>query len=237
MRTSRMLWTVAIALVLVATWQLPSAAQDKAAFAAAQAANAKLLRDYTWKTRTELKLKGESKSVKLEQVRYDAAGALQKTPLGGAPEPKQAAPEPAGRRGGRVKAKVVENKKEEFAELLQNVVALVKSYGQMPPEKLQAFMAGATTKPGTADMPATLQISGKNAMQDGDALGIWIDPATMMMRRVDVTTAYEKKPVTLTVVYQTVTGGPTAMGKVTLAYPDKQVEVTVDNYDYQKVAR
>ena len=228
-----------IALVLAASSQLgPVAAQDKAAFAAAQSANTKLLHQYTWTSRTELKLKGESKKVTLEQVRYDATGALQKTPLpGGTPEPKAAPAPPPGRRGGRVKAKVIENKKEEFAELLQNVVGLVKSYAHMPPEKLQAFMAGAKSQPGTGELQGALHISGGNAMQPGDSLAIWIDPKTMMMRRVEVRSAFEEKPVLLTVAFQSAADGPTHPGKVTLAYPDKQVEVIVDNYDYKRLGQ
>ena len=232
-RTASRRVVIALALSTLCLW--PAAAQDKAAFGAAQAANAKVLRDYTWTSRTELKMKGESKNVKLEQVRYDATGALQKTPLpGGTPEPK---PAPPFGRGSRLKKKIVDNKKEEFAELLQNVVALVKSYGHMPPDKLQAFMAGATSKPGTGELQGALHISGGNAMQPGDSLAIWIDPKTMMMRRVEVRSAFEEKPVLLTAAYQTAPNGPTHLGKVTLAYPDKQVEVTVDNYDYKRLGQ
>jgi hypothetical protein len=228
-----------IALTLAASCHVwPAAAQDKAAFAAAQSANAKLAREYTWTSRTELKLKGESKKVTLEQVRYDATGALQKTPLpGGAPAAKAAPPAPSGRRGGRLKAEIVENKKEEFAELMQNVVALVKSYAHLPPEKLQAFMAGAKTQPGTGDLQGALHISGGNALQPGDSLAIWIDPGTMMLRRIEVRSAFEEKPVLLTAIYQSAANGPTHVGRVTLAYPDKQVEVTVDNYDYKRLAQ
>jgi hypothetical protein len=227
-----------IALALAASsYAWPAEAQDKAAFAAAQSANAKLTREYTWTSRTELKLKGESKKVTLEQVRYDATGALQKTPLpGGTPAAKPAPPAPSGRRGGRLKAEIVENKKEEFAELMQNVVGLVKSYAHLPPEKLQAFMAGAKSQPGTGDLQGALHISGGNALQPGDSLAIWIDPGTMMLRRIEVRSAFEDKPVLLTAIYQSAANGPTHVGKVTLAYPDKQVEVTVDNYDYKRLA-
>src|SRR4051794_18164374 len=90
-------------------------AQDKVqpSFAESQKANAQTLRQYSWKSRTEIKLKGESKNVKLEQVHYDANGTLQKTPIG-APPAAAAPPAQGGRggRGGRVKAKVIENKKE-----------------------------------------------------------------------------------------------------------------------------
>ena len=62
--------------------------------------------------------------------------------------PPPAAPPPQGGRGGRggrVKEKVIENKKEEFGELMQGLGQLVASYGQLPPDKLQAFKATATT--------------------------------------------------------------------------------------------
>jgi hypothetical protein len=61
-------------------------AQDKGpSFAESQKANAQALRQYSWKSRTEIKLKGESKNVTLEQVRYDENGKLQKTPIGAPP--------------------------------------------------------------------------------------------------------------------------------------------------------
>ena len=79
------------AVVLIALASGLVLAQEPPSFAASQKANAQALRQYSWKSRTELKLKGESKNVKLEQVRYDLDGKLQKTPLGGSP---QAAPAP-----------------------------------------------------------------------------------------------------------------------------------------------
>ena len=170
-------------------------------------------------SRTEIKLKGESKNIKLEQVRYDLNGQLQKTPLGGAP---QAAPEPArGGRGGRLKNKVIENKKEEFGELMQGLGQLVASYGHLPPEKMQAFGANATKGRGEGAMQGTAQIQGLNVLQQGDAMTIWIDPASQMMRRVEIKTLYEKKPATLVAEYRSVPNGPTYMARAVLAYPER----------------
>ena len=61
-------------------------AQDKEKFAQAQQQNKEALKQYAWKSRTELKMKGESKNISLEQVRYDLDGKLQKTPLTGGAE-------------------------------------------------------------------------------------------------------------------------------------------------------
>src|SRR3954454_6510796 len=88
------------AVVLVALCSPMVVAQDKPSFAESQKANAQALRQYSWKSRTEIKLKGESKNIKLEQVRYDASGTLQKTPIG-APPAAAPAPAPAPAQGGR----------------------------------------------------------------------------------------------------------------------------------------
>ena len=71
------------AIALVAFGAALVLAQGQSPFAESQKANAQALRQYRWTSRTELKLKGESKNVKLEQVRYDLNGQIQKTAMGG----------------------------------------------------------------------------------------------------------------------------------------------------------
>ena len=81
-------------LLLIGAWiaVAPSIfGQHKEQFAQAQKDNSTALKQYTWKSRTELKLKGESTNVKLEQVRYDIDGKLQKTDIG-APAPLSSTP-------------------------------------------------------------------------------------------------------------------------------------------------
>ena len=234
MRFARTVTPLRATVALVAVCSSMALAQGKAqpSFAESQKANAQALRQYSWKSRTEIKLKGESKNVKLEQVRYDANGTLQKTPTGA---PPAAAPPPQGGRGGRggrVKAKVIENKKEEFGELMQGLGQLVASYGQLPPDKLQAFKATATTGRGEGALQGTAQIQGLNVLQQGDSMTIWIDPASQMMRRVEIKTIYDKKPATVVADYQTVPNGPTYLARAVLTYPEKNVELTVDNSDY-----
>ena len=167
-------------------------------------------------------------------MRYDADGKLQKTPIG-AP-PAAAAPQQGGRggRGGRLKTKVIENKKEEFGELMKGLGQLVASYGQLPPDKMQAFEASAVTKPGEGAQQGTAQIQGLNVLEQGDSVTIWIDPASQMIRRVEIKTIYDKKPATMVADYRAVPNGPTHMARAVLTYPEKNVELTVDNSDYAR---
>jgi hypothetical protein len=211
-----------------------SYAQQKQQFAAAQKQNREALQHYTWKSRTEIKMKGESKSVQLEQVRYDLNAKLQKTPIEGAPqqEAADAGGKRGGRRGGRLKQKIIENKKEEFAALLKSLGQLVAGYAHLPPDEMQAFAEGAAVGPGEGE---TLLIKGVNVLQPGDTMSVWIDPSSYMMKRVEIHTAFEEKPVHFVTEFRGVAEGPTYPARSVLEYPDKEVELIVDNYDYQRL--
>lgn len=211
--------------------------QQKEQFARAQKENSAALKQYTWKSRTEIKMKGESKSVKVEQVRYDLDGKQQKTQIG---EPaQQQSQQESGRRGrrggGRVKQKIIENKKEEFAELMKNLAQLVGSYAHMPPDKMQAFAQNATVAQGQGANGDQLLIQGSNALVQGDTMSIWIDPASYGMRRIEIHTSFEDKPVHFTGEFKALLDGPTYPARLRLEYPDKEVELIVEGYDYQKV--
>ena len=127
---------------------------------------------------------------------------------------------------------MIENKKEEFGDMMQGLGQLVASYGQLPPDKMQAFAANATKGRGEGAMQGTAQIQGLNVLQQGDSMTIWVDPASQMMRRVEIKTTYEKSPATLVADYRSVPNGPTYMARAVLTYPEKNVELTVDNSDF-----
>src|SRR3989304_381275 len=223
-------WPSLLLAVFALTASSRASGQQKEQFAQAQKDNAAALRQYTWKTRTEIKMKGESKSVKLEQVRYDLDGKLEKTQIDGAPQPP--AQEEAGRRGrrggGKLKEKVIEKKKDEFAELLQNLGQLVGSYAHMPPEKMQAFAASATLTPNQGDKKDQLLIQRKSALQAGDTMKIWVKPNNYMFRGVEIQTSVEGKPVHFKGGFQPLTAGPTHSARWGVEYPDKKARATVE---------
>lgn len=225
------------ALLALASPVFSQGDQHKEQFAKAQKENSAELEHYTWKSRTELKLKGESKNVKLEQVRYDVDGKLQKTNLG-APEAEQPEQPPSrrGRRGrGRAKEKIVEKKKGEFAELMQGLGQLAGSYAHMPPEGLQKFAQNAGVSEGDGALRGTLEIRSGDVLQAGDVMSVWVDPASYGMRQVEIQSVYEEKPVSVTVEFHRVDNGPSYPARSTLSYPDEEIELTVENYDYERI--
>ncbi len=237
-RTSKVVRSVVLVLGSSLALAAGVFGQHKEQFAQAQKENSAALKQYTWKSRTEIKVKGESKNVKVEQVRYDLDGKQQKTQIG--EPPQQGAQQETGRRGGRrgrgrVKEKIIQNKKAEFAELMQSLGQLVGSYAHIPPDKMQAFAQNATVAQGQGESGDQVLIQGSNALVSGDTMSIWIDPSSYGMRRIEIHTSFEGKPVHFTGEFQALTDGPTYPARLRLDYPDKEVELTVENYDYQKL--
>jgi hypothetical protein len=228
------------ALALVAG--RPAGAQDlqQKVAAAKQAAtqNQQALRSYRWVEQTEIALKGEVKNTKLQSCVYGADGKVIKTPVS---QPATAAKEESGgrpgRRGGRVKAKVVENKKEEMKEDMEAAVALVHQYVPPAPDKIQAAMAAGkiTVTPGAA--ANTLRIA--DYAKAGDALVLTLDAEGKGIKKIDVDT-WKDSPsdkVTLDVGMQSLPDGTSYAGTIVLAVPSSKIEVRITNSQYQKLTQ
>jgi hypothetical protein len=228
---------VSSVLALVFALHIAGANAQQKEFVQAQRANANALRDYTWKSRTELKLKGESRNVRLEQVRYDIDRQLQKTPIGGGPAESQDSRGGRGRAGGPVRQRAIAKKQEEFEELMNNLAALVGSYAHLPPDRLQAFVNRAGISSGEGLETGSLRIQGRDVLRPGDQMIIWIDPVSSMMRRVEIATALEGELVHVVSDYRSLENGLTYQARSVLRYPEKQLDLTVENFEHTFVGR
>lgn len=191
--------------------------------AQAQQENARALRQYNWKSRTEVRKGGETKSTKLYLTRYAFDGSLQQTLIS---ESSQSIPK-FGLRGV-----IARKKKDDFIELLGDLGALAKSYGNLPADRMQRFMAGATITPEMNVRPTQLRIQGRDVLQPGDSMTIWVDAATRRQRRVEVQTTFDGKPMSIISEFRDLPNGPTYMARSVLGYPDKELSVITDNFDY-----
>jgi hypothetical protein len=185
------------------------------------------LPQYTFKQSTVMKMKGEIKSNTLSQVSFGPDGKPQSTPLS-APPPEQ---DSGGRgRRGRIKEKVVENKKEEMQEYIQQLVKLSNSYLILSKDKMQAL-----AKSGQVSQDATgMQIIAQDFMQPGDKLILTFDPATKRQRKTMATTTLDGGPVTVTAVYQDLADGLTYNAQTIISAPKKEIEMTMQTFEYVK---
>ncbi len=197
-----------------------------------------LLRQYEWIETTVINFKGEEKSRKQNRCFYGADGKVQKIPL---EQPQAQAQEESGRggrRGGRVKAQIVENKKDEMKEYMENAATLIHQYVPPGPPMIQAAKdAGrisVSPQPG-----GRVRITIPQYLQAGDSMTLDVDGAANRLLGLGVNTYLEKPEdvVTLVVQMTTLPDGAQFAGQTTLDAKAKNIQVVITNSGHRPVGR
>ena len=205
--------------------------QEKvAAFKQATAETQKALLQYTWIEDTQLSLKGEVKSTKVESCRYGPDGKVQKTPLTAPPEKKQM-------RG--LKKKIVEKKTDEMKDYMERVVSLIQRYVPPQPELIKADVAAGNAS-FSPQGPEAIQLQFKNFVKSGDLVSFTLDTAAKAIRQVKVDTYLDdadKDKVALAVDYLTLPDGTNYASSKTLDVAAKKIVVAITAKNFQKLAQ
>ena len=194
-------------------------------FAQAQKQNAQALRQYTWKSRSEVRKEGEVKSTKLFMSRYAADG----TPVQVLHEEDSARLPKFGLRG-----MIARKKKEEAAKLVDALQKLARSYGELPPAKMQEFMGRATATLETNTPQPLLRLEANDVLQPNDSMIVWVDANTRRQRRIEINSSYDEKPVRIVSEFKDLPSGPTYLARSVVDYPREELTLTVENFDYQR---
>ena len=215
------IWTlISVGLVLCA-WTIAHGQQD------AMKQNALALRQYTWKSQTQIRKEGEVKATKLYSNRYAADGTVVQLLL----EEESAKLPKFGIRG-----MVARKKKQEAQELIEALQQLAKSYGEVPPAKMQQFMTSAKALLETNAPQPLLRLESANVLQPGDSMIVWVDANTGRQRRVEINTTLDTKPVRIVTEFRDLPHGPTYMSRSVVDYPHEELTLTIENFDYEHVA-
>jgi len=231
--TTRIALLLSLALVSVTFAQAPE--DRSAAIKEALAKNQAALRQYTWVETTTISLKGEVKKKEQKQCSYGPDGKVQKVPIPGQAAQQQAQEKGGGRRGGRLKQAIVENKVEELKEYMEQAAALVHQYVPPDPQKIQQAQQAGNVAVQPAGGVTTLNI--KSYLKPGDSLALGFDPAAKAMRSYAVQ-SYVEKPkdddLNLTVKFNSLPDGTTYPETVVLDVTAKKVLVNITNSGYKK---
>jgi hypothetical protein len=198
------------------------------------------IRQYEWIETTIISLKGEEKARKQNRCYYGADGTVQKAPVGDAPaaEPAQSGGGGSrGRRGGRMKEKIVENKKEEMQDYMQSAVKLIQGYVPPDPAKIQAAKdAGRVTVTPQAGGPVRVAIA--QYLQPGDSLTVDLDAAASRLLGLSVKSYVDTPddPVTLDVKMATLPDGALYAAQSSLDASAKKIRVVIENSGHRPAA-
>lgn len=190
--------------------------------------NALALRQYTWKSQTQIRKEGEVKATKLFTSRYAADGTVVQLLV----EEHSASLPKFGIRG-----MVAKKKKEEAQKLIEELQRLAKSYGELPPAKMQEFMKTATPTLVTNVPEPLLRLESTNVLRPGDSMIVWLDANTRRQRRIEINSIFDEKPVRILTEFRDLPNGPTYMARSVVDYPREDLTLTMENFDYEHLAR
>ena len=193
---------------------------------------------YEWVETTIISLKGEEKARKQNRCYYGADGKVQKIPIEqpAAQEKPQAGR--GGRRGGALKEKIVENKKDEMQEYMAKAAALIHSYVPPKPEQIQAAKDAGRVK-ATPQAGGAVSVAISEYVQPGDALTIGLDPAAGKLLSLAVNSYLDKKEdtVTLDVKMNTLADGALYAAETKLDAKAKNITVVIQNTGHRPLQK
>ena len=209
--------------------QNPEVQQRVAEIKEAAAKNKQALAQYTWTEQVTISLKGEQKKQEHFQVQTGPDGKPQKTSL----DPPA---DPGAKQGGRLKQHVVEKKKEEYKEYADQMKELAQQY--VPPQKeqlQQAYAAGNVTLGPAAGAPNEVQLIIHNYVKPQDSMTLVFDKTQKALVRLQVASYMDdpKDVMNLTVQFSALPDGVNHVSNVVIDGVSKQLNVAIQNSNYQ----
>jgi hypothetical protein len=225
---TRLVIIAVIALVasVAAIAQNGEVQQKLAAAKQSAAENKQRLRQYHWTETTQLTLKGDAKPATEKLCQYGPDGQVQKTPIGAPPPPPS---------GGRLKQRVVEKKKAEMVDYMDDVKGVLSMYVPPDPDKMQlAFQAGKLSLNPAGNV---VNLVFTDYAQPGDRMTLVFNPAIKKIISLSVNTymGQAKDAVTLQVQMAGLPDGTGYAQQTVLNATAKELVVTTTNSNYQKL--
>jgi hypothetical protein len=214
--------------------QNPELQQRVAELKESVAQNKQQLAQYTWVEQVTISLKGEQKKQESFQVRTGPDGKPQKTPIG--PAPAAAPANQGGGRGGRVKERVVEKKKEEYKDYADRMKSLMERY--IPPDKdllQQAVQNQNVSVAPVAGSANQVQLAFHDYVKPKDSMTLVFDKEQKQLVGLQIASYLDdpKDAVNLTVKMARLPDGVSHVDSVVLDGVSKQISVAIQNSNYQ----
>lgn len=221
-----------MAVILIAvTIMAQETEQQKRVAAFKQAVHQSMagLRKYEWIETTTVMLKGEVKSQKQNRCYYGADGKIQKVPVGEADSPPQE--QPTGRRGGRLKGRIIAKKKGEMTDYMKQAVDLVHQYVPPDPALIQYSKDVKKVAVESVDPNRVVRVSFHDFIKAGDLLSATLSIQPNAILDVNVSTWLESQTdgITLVVGFSQLPDGTSYSSRTTLDAKSKNIKVVVEN--------
>lgn len=221
--------------ISVGIWSAAALAQDQAgdkqrelaALREGVAKNRQALRQYMWTETTTLSLKGEQKHRSQKECRYGPDGQLVKTPIGAAP---------AGGKKRGLRGKIVENKKEEFAEYLERAGSLIRHYVPPDPDRMKSAFESAKASLVRDEAGGSSVVEIRDYYKSADAMTLKFAKGQLSSISVKSYLDDASDAVTLDATFQRLPDGTNYMGDSVMNATSKKIQIHVNNFGHQKAS-
>jgi len=228
--TGSVIASVVLGTACVASAQYPVQMSVAMQIAQSRQANAALMHQYNWNSRTEILVKGEVKDIRIELVQYGPNGQLQETLLNDQQSKGTYLPTPIGflRRG------IAAHEKKDLEEFLQGLKQLLQQYTLPTTGKIYDFIS--TAVPVGPDANGNVTFTGNNVVLPGDSMTMTVNAWTKHPRQITVNTIFQGDSVQLSATFKTL--AVSGLNYATFAeatVPAKELSVQVQNYDFARM--
>jgi hypothetical protein len=162
----------------------------------ARQANATLMKQYSWQSRTELIDNGNVADTCIEAVSYGPDGTLQRTLLND---------ESSRLPHGFLRRRIAEKKRERVEKYLVGLRHLLDQYTLPTQGKVLDFVSAAQIQ--APDANGLLQITGSSVVAPGDTITLTVKAMTRQPTNVAITTSFEGDAVTASGSFKTLASG------------------------------
>jgi hypothetical protein len=196
------------------------------------ARNKQALAQYTWIEHVTISVKGQERKQERFQVRMGPDGKPQKTPL----DPVGVANDAP--KGGRLKQRIIERKKEEYEDYAERMKSLAQRY--IPPDKdaiQEAYSKGNISITPGGERSGQVQLAIHNYVKPQDQMTLVLDKAQKRLLSIQINTYLDdpQDAVNLTVQFGRLPDGTNHVSGVTVDGVSKQLTVVTQNSDYRKL--
>lgn len=223
---------IPLLLVASASAQTADLQQRVSELKESAAKNKQAIAQYTWTEIVTIRLNGQERKQERFQVRMGPDGKPQKTPLDSPAEQSE------GARGGRLRERVIEKKKEEFKDYAEQMKQVAQQY--IPPEKdliQDAYGKGNVSITPGAGGSGKIKFVIRNYVRQGDLVTLIFDKDQKQMDSLTINSWIDdpSDAMNLTVHFDRLPDGPSHASGATIEGVRKHLTVVTANSDYRKL--
>ncbi len=202
--------------------------QQMAELKESTALNKQILAKYTWQEQQTIGINGEVKKQQQFLVRIGPDGKPQKSEI----DPQDQSS--SGRQHG-LKHRVVEKKKEEYADYAEQIGALAQQYARPDPLRLQQLFQQGNILIGSPWAPGLVKFVIQGYLKPGDSLTLVLGEAQKALVSVQVSSYLDtpQDAMTLSAQFVQKPGGPNHVSSMVVNGMSNQLTIATQNSNYQ----